>query len=49
MKKVPAEPVPTEHIFHLVWRTTYVIFTATIAMYLPFSSDIVGILGAFGF
>ncbi|KAH0711786.1 hypothetical protein KY289_007745 [Solanum tuberosum] len=37
------------NLFRLVWRTIFVIISTFISMLLPFFSDIVGILGAFGF
>ncbi|TMW98443.1 hypothetical protein EJD97_004014 [Solanum chilense] len=37
------------YLFRLVWRTIFVIISTIISMLLPFFSDIVGILGAFGF
>nr|POE80777.1 amino acid permease 2 [Quercus suber] len=37
------------NLFHLVWRTIFVIMTTLISMLLPFFNDVVGILGAFGF
>ena len=37
------------NMFRVIWRTLYVIFTAVIAMILPFFNSIVGLLGAFSF
>ncbi|KAH1140075.1 hypothetical protein AAZX31_10G242600 [Glycine max] len=35
--------------FRMIWRTVYVIFTAVVAMILPFFNSIVGLLGAISF
>ncbi|TKY51056.1 Amino acid permease 6 [Spatholobus suberectus] len=35
--------------FRVIWRTAYVIFTAVIAMILPFFNSILGLLGAISF
>ncbi|GAU13211.1 hypothetical protein TSUD_234180 [Trifolium subterraneum] len=35
--------------FHPLWRASYVVFTTCIAMAMPSFTDIIGILGAFGF
>ena len=35
--------------FRVVWRTTYVIITALIAMIFPFFNDFLGLLGAASF
>ncbi|KAE8707929.1 hypothetical protein F3Y22_tig00110369pilonHSYRG00037 [Hibiscus syriacus] len=36
-------------IFRLVWRTTYVIVTALVAMILPFFNEFLGLIGAGSF
>lgn len=37
------------NLFRLVWRTTYVILTAVLAMIFPFSNDFLGLIGAASF
>ena len=37
------------NLFHLVWRSAFVVVTTLISMLLPFFNDVVGILGALGF
>ncbi|XP_078167484.1 amino acid permease 4-like [Carex rostrata] len=37
------------NFFRMIWRTVFVITTTVISMLMPFFSDVVGILGAFGF
>ncbi|KMZ67857.1 Amino acid permease 6 [Zostera marina] len=37
------------NLFRLVWRTSYVVFTAVIAMIFPFFNDFMGLLGALAF
>lgn len=37
------------NFFRMIWRTFFVITTTVISMLMPFFSDVVGILGAFGF
>ncbi|CAA2994731.1 amino acid permease 3-like [Olea europaea var. sylvestris] len=37
------------NLFHLVWRTVFVIITTIISMLMPFFNDVLGILGAFSF
>lgn len=37
------------NLFRVFWRTTFVVVATFISMMLPFFSDVVGLLGAFGF
>lgn len=46
---IPCSGVYTINFFKLVWRTGYVIFTAVVAMILPFFNDFLGLLGALSF
>ncbi|XP_058089870.1 amino acid permease 3-like isoform X1 [Magnolia sinica] len=36
-------------LFRLVWRSTFVVVTTIISMLLPFSTDVFGVVGSFGF
>ncbi|KAJ4962807.1 hypothetical protein NE237_022746 [Protea cynaroides] len=47
--KIPFLEAYYINFFRLVWRTTYVILTAVIAMIFPFFNDIVGLVGAASF
>lgn len=48
-REIPLYGGYTVNLFRLVWRTTYVILTAVIAMIFPFFNDILGLIGAISF
>ncbi|MED6148884.1 Amino acid permease 6 [Stylosanthes scabra] len=47
--KIPLVGTLRMNFFRLIWRTVYVIFSAVIAVILPFFNSIVGLLGALVF
>lgn len=46
---VPLYGIYNVNFFRVIWRTTYVIITAVIAMLLPFFNDFLGLIGSLSF